>query len=71
MLAFTDIGTNEAVDGFILSGFVHRSLCSVNGLVCKNGGKARHSRYERRWDIPAPIGDRLPPARPGDSTPES
>ncbi len=47
-LAFTDDDDDEDIDGDMLLGFLHHSLCRVNELACNNGGKSRHPRYGRR-----------------------
>nr|WP_224043906.1 hypothetical protein [Paraburkholderia unamae] len=53
ILAFTDVDTNEDIDGVMLLEFLHRSLCRLNELACNNGGKSRHPRYGRPWNNPA------------------
>jgi hypothetical protein len=55
MLAFTDVDTDEHLDGVMLLALLHRSLCRLNELACNNAGKSRHPRYGRPWNTqPSP-----------------
>jgi hypothetical protein len=51
MLAFTDVDTDEGIDGVMLLEFLHRRVCRLSGLACINGGESRHPRDGPPQDI--------------------